>query len=103
MWKIYFQEEEEKKEKEAEALEFFNKFDKNQDGILSRDELLNVHAFDQNNDGMVNEDEVNFYLSGNESYDQETFLNTGWLLMKNLFSKYEKRPAKNNSKFPFQV
>ena len=101
--KFYFQEEEEKKEKEAEALEFFNKFDKNQDGILSRDELLTVHAFDQNNDGMVNEDEVNFYLSGNESYDQETFLNTGWLLMKNLFSKYEKRPAKNNSKFPFQV
>ena len=47
---------------------------------------------------MVNEDEVNFYLSGNESYDQETFLNTGWLLMKNLFSKYEKKPAKNNSK-----
>merc|ERR1712226_780791 len=90
-------EEQEKKEKEAEAIEFFNKFDKNQDGILSRDELLNVHAFDQNNDGMVNEDEVNFYLSGNESYDQETFLNTGWLLMKNLFSKYEKRPAKNNS------
>ena len=68
---------------------------------MSRDELLTVHAFDQNNDGMVNEDEVNFYLSGNESYDQETFLNTGWLLMKNLFSKYEKRPAKNNSKFPF--
>ena len=68
---------------------------------MSRDELLSVHAFDQNNDGMVNEDEVNFYLSGNESYDQETFLNTGWLLMKNLFSKYEKKPAKNNSKCPF--
>ena len=65
---------------------------------MSRDELLTVHAFDQNNDGMVNEDDVNFYLSGNERYDQETFLNTGWLLMKNLFSKYEKKPPKNNSK-----
>merc|ERR1712183_794362 len=29
-------------------------------------------------------------MSGHESYDQETFVNTGWLLMKHLFSKFEK-------------
>ena len=46
-------------------------------------------AFDQNNDGMISDEEATFYLSGHENYDQETFLNTGWLLMKHLFSKYE--------------
>ena len=40
---------------------------------------------------MVSDDEVNFYLSGYDSYDQENFLNTGWLLMKHLFSKFEKK------------
>ena len=45
---------------------------------------------------MVSDDEVSFYLSGYDSYDQENFLNTGWLLMKHLFSKFEK---KNDRKF----
>ena len=63
---------------------------------MTKEELISVHEFDQNNDGMVSDDEVNFYLSGYESYDQESFLNTGWLLMKHLFSKFEK---KNDRKF----
>jgi len=89
-------EEQEKKDKEAEAVEFFNKFDLDKDGKLTKEELISVHEFDQNNDGMVSDDEVSFYLSGYDSYDQENFLNTGWLLMKHLFSKFEK---KNDRKF----
>ena len=84
-------EEQERKEKEAEALEFFHKFDTNQDGRLSKEEIIAIHVFDQNNDGMVSDEEADFYLSGNENYDQEGFLNTGWLLMKHLLSKYEKK------------
>ena len=53
-------------------------------------------AFDQNNDGMINDEEATFYLSGHESYDQETFVNTGWLLMKQLFSKFENANKNDN-------
>ena len=34
-------------------------------------------------------------LSGHENYDQESFLSTGWLLMKHLFSTYESGNNKN--------
>ena len=54
-------------------------------------------AFDQNNDGMISEEEANFYLSGHENYDQESFLSTGWLLMKHLFSTYESGNNKNDN------
>ncbi len=83
-------EEKEKSEREAEAVEHFKKLDKNQDGLVDKNDLVLEITFDQNNDGIVSEEEANFYLSGHESYDQETFVNTGWLLMKHLFSKFEK-------------
>ena len=83
-------EEQEKAEKEAEALEYFKKLDKNGDGYITKEELIFEIVLDQNNDGQVSDEEVNFYLSGHENYDQETFLNTGWLLMKHLYSKFEK-------------
>merc|ERR1711962_1648269 len=89
-------EEKERIEKEAEAIEFFKKLDINNDGILSEEEIMLEIAFDQNNDGMINDEEATFYLSGHESYDQETFVNTGWLLMKQLFSKFE-NANKNDS------
>jgi len=87
-------EEKERIEKEAEAVEVFKKLDINNDGLLSKEEIMLEIAFDQNNDGMISDEEATFYLSGHESYDQETFLSTGWLLMKNLFSKFEN--ANNN-------
>ena len=70
----------------------FKKFDyffSNQDGLVTREDIMMEIAFDQNNDGMISDEEATFYLSGHENYDQETFLSTGWLLMKHLFSKYE--------------
>ena len=39
----------------------------------------------------------NFYLSGHENYDQESFLSTGWLLMKHLFSNFESGNNKNDN------
>ena len=81
--------EQERKEKEAEALQYFAKLDKNGDGYISKDELIFKVVLDQNNDGQVSDEEVNFYMSGHENYDEKTFLNTGWQLMKHLYSKYE--------------
>ena len=54
-------------------------------------------AFDQNNDGMISDEEATFYLSGHESYDQETFVSTGWLLMKQLFSRFENVNKNDNA------
>jgi len=88
-------EEQERKDKEAEALSYFAKLDKNGDGYITKDELIFEIVLDQNNDGQVSDEEVNFYMSGHDNYDQETFLNTGWLLMKHLYSKFEK-PVDNN-------
>ena len=80
-------EEQERKDKEAEALSYFAKLDKNGDGYITKDELIFEIVLDQNNDGQVSDEEVNFYMSGHDNYDQETFLNTGWLLMKHLYPK----------------
>ena len=85
------------KNDETEALEYFAKLDKNSDGYITKDELIFEVVLDQNHDGQVSDKEVNFYMSGHENYDQETFLNTGWLLMKHLYSKYEnKKPEKES-------
>jgi len=90
-------EEKEKLEKEAEAIEYFKKLDSNGDGLVTREDIMMEIAFDQNNDGMISEEEANFYLSGHENYDQESFLSTGWLLMKHLFSTYESGNNKNDN------
>ena len=80
---------------EAEALSYFTKLDKNGDGYITKDELTFEVVLDQNDDGQVSDEEVNYYMSGHDNYDQETFLNTGWLLIKHLYSKFEK-PVDNN-------
>jgi len=90
-------EERERIEKEAEAVEFFKKLDINNDGVLSKEEVMMEIAFDQNNDGMISDEEATFYLSGHESYDQETFVSTGWLLMKQLFSRFENVNKNDNA------
>merc|ERR1712156_1146826 len=82
-------EEEEKLEREKEALEIFDKLDSNQDGQLTKDELTTEIRFDQNNDGMVNEEEAEFYMSGNESYQRDSFIDNGWPLMKPALSDEE--------------
>ena len=72
-------------------------FFSNGDGLVTREDIMMEIAFDQNNDGMISEEEANFYLSGHENYDQESFLSTGWLLMKHLFSTFESGNNKNDN------
>lgn len=79
-------EAEEKVKKDAETMKHFDKMDLNSDGVVAKEELMTEIKLDQNNDGIVSEEEANFYLSGHHSYDKETFLNTGWLLMGHLFT-----------------
>ena len=83
-------EEQERLEREQEAEDYFRKFDANSDGQVTKEELMVEHRFDQNNDGFVNDEEANFYMSGHESYDRDSFVNSGWLLMKHQLSQYEK-------------
>jgi len=90
-------EEKERVEKEAEAIEHFFRLDANQDGLLGKEEIMLEIAFDQNNDGMISDEEATFYLSGHHSYDKDSFLSTGWLLMKHLFSKYENANKKKDN------
>ena len=45
--------DQERKEKEAEALQYFAKLDKNGDGYITKDELIFEIVLDQNNDGQV--------------------------------------------------
>ena len=63
--------EQERKQKEAEALQYFAKLDKNSDGYITKDELIFEVVLDQNNDGQVSDEEVN---SRHENYDKETFV-----------------------------
>jgi len=68
--------------REAEAENYFNKLDSNQDGIVSREELQSRPGLDTNKDGTVTEEEAEFFLSGQQQYDLETFKSTGYILIK---------------------
>ena len=46
---------------------------------------------------MVNEEEAEFYMSGNESYQRDTFLDNGWPLMKPALTEEEANDTKENS------
>jgi len=90
-------EEEEKHLREQEALDIFDKLDANNDGQITKEELTSEIKFDQNNDGIVNDEEAEFYMSGNESYQRDTFLDNGWPLMKPALTEEEANDTKENS------
>ena len=46
---------------------------------------------------MVNDEEAEFYMSGNESYLRETFIDNGWPLMKPAFVEGEQIEDIENS------
>lgn len=79
--------DEQKRETERRALDYFNKMDSDQNGELNKEEVSREIRFDQNNDGLISEDEAAFYLSGHETYNKETFLDIGWPLMSHLFDE----------------
>ena len=52
--------DQERKEKEAEALQYFAKLDKNGDGYITKDELIFEVVLDQNNDGQLLKDQSQY-------------------------------------------
>lgn len=80
------QELEREREKE-EVLYMFRELDTNQDGKISKLELITNELFDQNQDGQVNDEEVAYYLAGQEEYSLADFQETGWILMKPVLLK----------------
>ena len=56
---------------------------------MTKDELTTEIRFDQNNDGLVNDEEAEFYMSGNESYQRDSFIDNGWPLIKPALTEEE--------------
>ncbi|XP_045592819.1 glucosidase 2 subunit beta isoform X2 [Procambarus clarkii] len=79
-------EEEEKKKDEAEAREAFAHLDNNGDGFLTIEELQSRQTFDTNRDGQVSQEEAKFYLGQEDSMSKDTFLNSGWLMMRPIYT-----------------
>ncbi|XP_042879152.1 glucosidase 2 subunit beta-like isoform X2 [Penaeus japonicus] len=75
-------EEEQKAKEDAEAREAFSHLDNDGDGILTVAELQSRQTFDTNRDGEVTAEEAKFYLRQEESMDLETFLVSGWPMMR---------------------
>ncbi|XP_072950065.1 glucosidase 2 subunit beta [Epargyreus clarus] len=74
-------------EKEAlvnEAMEYFSKYDSNNDGILTIDEVKVQNVFDKNKDGEVSEEELQYFMGDNESVDKDSFVSSTWSMLKPL-------------------
>ncbi|KAJ2937776.1 hypothetical protein O0L34_g17905 [Tuta absoluta] len=91
--KVYREAEEQEKQRKAEeekqtiikeATEHFSRFDSNQDGVLTKDEISVANVFDKDKDGQVDEEEFRYFLNENESVDKETFIGITWPLLKPL-------------------
>lgn len=65
-----------------EALESFNKFDSNQDGLIDIAEIQSRQSFDRDRNGEVTEEEAKIFLNNQDSVDFEAFLDKSWALMK---------------------
>lgn len=76
--------EEEKEQMIKEATEFFSKYDKDNDGTLTKEEMKEVSLFDRGNDGEVDEDDFKYFINDNENVDKETFVSTTWSMVKPL-------------------
>ncbi|XP_013192358.1 glucosidase 2 subunit beta [Amyelois transitella] len=78
------QAEEEKQKNVKEALDNFDRYDSNKDGVLSIDEIKVANVFDKDKDGQVDEEEVKYFFGENESVDKDAFTSVTWPLLKPL-------------------
>ncbi|CAL4106403.1 unnamed protein product [Meganyctiphanes norvegica] len=75
--------EAEKKERESvEAREAFAHLDNNGDGVITIAEIQSRQTFDTNRDGEVSEEEAKFYFRQEEQMDLDTFITSGWAMMR---------------------
>ncbi|CAG9787198.1 unnamed protein product [Diatraea saccharalis] len=91
--KVYREAEEQERQKKAEqekqvlvveATEHFVRFDANNDGLLTIDEIKVVNVFDKDKDGQVDEEETKYFFGENEMVDKDSFIATTWPLLKPL-------------------
>merc|ERR1712013_741079 len=82
------EEEQRRKEEEeiaaaaAEAKEYFSILDTDNDGVVNMAELQARPGLDTNKDGEVSEDEAKFFLGDKETFDIESFKESGFALLK---------------------
>merc|ERR1719154_716201 len=94
-------EEEEKKKQEeaaavasaAEAAESFSVLDTDNDGSITIGELQARPGLDTNKDGDVSEEEAKFFLGDKETFDIETFKESGFALLKPYLELERAAPA----------
>lgn len=84
------EEADQKAKDDIEAREAFAHLDNDGDGILTMIELQSRQTFDTNRDGEVSEDEAKFYLRQEESMSLETFLTSGWQMIRPTY-KHDRR------------
>merc|ERR1719470_436937 len=87
------QEEEEAASAAAEATEYFSLLDTDNDGTITMAELQARPGLDTNKDGEVSEDEAKFFLGDKETFDMETFKDTGFALLKPYLELQQVAPA----------
>merc|ERR1719470_389879 len=87
------QEEEEAASVAAEATEYFSLLDTDNDGTITMAELQARPGLDTNKDGEVSEDEAKFFLGDKETFDMETFKDTGFALLKPYLELQQVAPA----------
>jgi len=76
------QEEEEAAAAATEAAEYFSILDTDTDGVVTMSELQARPGLDTNKDGTVSEDEAKFFLGDKETFDIESFKESGFALLK---------------------
>lgn len=83
------QERQEKLEKEREevmkeAMEHFNRFDSNNDEVLTVDEIKTANVFDKDKNGEVDEEEIKYFFGEHDNLNKDAFVTTTWPMLKPL-------------------
>lgn len=78
--------------KDVEAEELFASLDVNNDGVIIVQELQVRRGLDTDKDGIVTIEEAQFFMSGNEEMDLETFKTIGFALLKPYLDLEESAP-----------
>lgn len=82
-----------------EARKMFDQLDKNSDGRVTAEEIMNHLELDDDGDNVVSREEANRYLDELESVDFETFLERVWdAIAANMAKRKEERESREKEK-----